>query len=1113
MAYEHASGLPNAYDRADVFPDAQEVVFAESAIVQGANFNELQSVARRRSNRVANLTVKDGDRIDGCDIILDPTNTRVLLAAGHVYVAGDVRPVSAATLNGIAQTGDVRIGVRLVRTLITSDDDPRLLGLQPGTAAETEPGASMVLERVAWAVEGDSQPGDFFAVYLLRNGVVIDQTPPTILSGVNAAIAAYDRDAHRNYIVEGCEVTALGRAGTYQLFSIQAGVANIMGYKRSRQSALRVVQQEDPDLELIAAEPHTLTAATGAVVAVNQPPIAVVESAVVVKEVTQTGVVRGTTAGGTDALAHASVVAIVSVVQGGTTFVAGTDYVLQGDGVSWSPTGAEPVASSTYTVTYRYNAQVVPDAITDTAVTLSGGVVGTTALITYRSKIPRVDLLCLDQDGNAVYVKGISARFNALAPLAPTMLLKLAEVANDWYNLPAITNNGTHAMPYDELAALKRLVLKMADQFDRQVLVSDVRWSASSADGIFTDTFADDTYRDQGAPQTAAVVGGSLQLAVDLVGVTRLGTGFVTLEYTDEVVLSQDQATSSMRVNPFANLVRLPAGLKIEPATDFWTEQQAQWTSPVTQEFAIPSELPDGSVLGTTTVNEVVSERSEVATTLRRISIGYTISGFGVGEILSRLTFDGIDVRPAGTTVGDANGRITGTFTVPANVPTGRRIVRAEGAAGSYAEAVFVGEGSIEIDVMRQVTLTQRAAPMPVQIVQVQQPIYNTVVEQPIIQQTIVQQTVNPVTLVTQTIVQQTVIDPGPPATPTGVAGFITPGGHDPLAQTVTLPEPRQITGVDFVVRRIGDPAHGIRVQICEVEAGIPTTPIAEFFLSMQGVAVGARIGGNFDVPVFRSADREHAIVWMTDDPDHEIAIAQIGDLDTATQTFVASQAYTAGTLLASSNHMTWTPVQNADATFRERAAKYTATSRTVVLGTVALVQVSDLIVRGTVELPSAATTFRYEVVRADGSVIKAAPGQVIQFDDYVSETVTIRAVLTGTAKLSPVLYPGTLVVAGKIRQTGDYVTRLFPMGSNVTARALFAARLPSGAAVSVSIDKGDGNWVAMTAGGARVLGQGWTEPTFQKTAWTTAQGRLRLQLSGGPAARLALARLRAYSA
>ncbi len=715
------SGLAGAYNRYPTQPGRSRILFVEGGYIAGAELNELQSIEASRNARVGNLIAKDGDRITDATIIVTvptgATTATVSLSSGQIYVRGDVRNVAAATLTGISLTTTVIVGVRIVTQTITYEDDPTLLGLMPGSWAEGQPGAARQTDSIAWALSTDGGAGDFFPVYTLVNGAVLDQTPPPALSGVNAAIAQYDRDANGSYIVSGCEVTPLGKAanGTDQVFSVQSGVANINGFKRSRNYALRHQQTETPDLEAVPAEPHTYSGTDPITIVVNRPPIASVTSVIVVKQVTET-VTRGSVTGGSDALQHASVVSIVSVVQGSTNYVAGTDYVLGTDAVSWSPSGAEPANASTYTVTYRYNASVTPSTITPTSLTVSGGVASTTALVSYLSKIPRIDLLCLDSDGNTAYVPGISARTGALAPLAPAKMLKLAEISNDWLNTPVVTNNGTHNVTYDQLARIITRFLTVLDEMDRYNLVTAATAGNPVAkQGIFTDTFIDDSYRDQGARQTAATVNGSLQLAVDLLTTARFLTAPVSMAYVEVALIRQEQATSSMAINPYATLTRMPAGLTLTPATDFFTDTQTVWTSPVTQDFAATQEPPVGSTatqVTQTTIAQVVETRDVVADRLRQISIAFALSGFGVGERLASLTFDGVSVLPVSPLVGDAHGQISGSFVIPANIPTGTRLVVATGAAGSFAQAYFVGSGTIDVTTMQQVTLVQRIAPV-----------------------------------------------------------------------------------------------------------------------------------------------------------------------------------------------------------------------------------------------------------------------------------------------------------------------------------------------------------------------------------------------------------------
>ena len=315
MAHEHESGLSGAYDRTPSFPDWDSVLAREGHIGQAAELVEAQSIFHRKLQNVGDLVARDGDRIDGCDIIVDTEAGTVSLTEGRVYVKGRILSVDAATLETVPMTGSVHVGVRMTTTCLTEADEPALLGLHPGSLGEGEKGAARIIVSLAW---GHSEDGggvaDLYSVYLLKDGVAIDQSPPPNLTGINAQIAAYDRDANGNYIVTGCRVTALGKTGADQIFSVSEGVANINGFKRTRQTALRHAEEDTSDLYRIPVELHTL-GASPSTLTLRHGPIATIREVLIEKEVTQT-ITRGGVGGGTDALPNTAVTEIIDVVQG-----------------------------------------------------------------------------------------------------------------------------------------------------------------------------------------------------------------------------------------------------------------------------------------------------------------------------------------------------------------------------------------------------------------------------------------------------------------------------------------------------------------------------------------------------------------------------------------------------------------------------------------------------------------------------------------------------------------------------------------------------------------------------------------------------------------------------
>lgn len=1061
MAYEHRSGLPRAYSRVPAFPSWDSVLFRERQYSQAAEMVEAQEILHNKLRAIGNLVARDGDRLEGCDILIDSDAETVTLTAGRIYVEGRSLAIGAATLADVPMTGSVQIGVRLTESWITEDDEPALYGLEPGSEAEGENGAARGIVSLSWGFSGDETEGNLYAVYLLKDGVAIDQTPPPDLTGINAQLAVYDFDANGNYVVSGCRVTALGKDGADQVFSIEAGVANIAGFKRTRQAALRHRQPEASDQLRIPTEVHTF-GANPTTITLNHTPIATIREVLLEKEVTET-VTRGGTPAGMDNLANTGVTAIVEVKQGGTTYAPTADYLKSGDKVDWSPAGAEPSTGSTYTVKYRYLGIVIPSAQTATTLTVAGGVNGGQIQVDYDFHLPRTDILGLDANGLPVYIKGISNRANPLPPLVPANVLALGMIENNWGGKPTVTNVGVPAMTMEDNYRLKLRLIDALDLIALERLQRDIDSREPTAkNGVFVDPFTSDRYRDQGEPQTAAVFDGLVRLAIDPTFKPFSLPGVVLLDWTEAVAIEQPLATRCSKINPYQAFDPMPAQMTLDPAVDYWTETATEWTSDSTQEIAVPVQVRTSGSSGRTTTTTtrqtaettIVDNREELLDLLRQISVAYKIKGFGAGEILQSLTFDGIDITPAGPAkVANGSGEITGTFVIPANVPAGSKAVLAKGAGGSESAALFIGQGTIDITVMRRV--------------------------------------------ITTTVTTQTAITTG---------GFGSgQSGRDPLAQTFILVEGRHVAGINLQICAIGDRDNAIVLEVVEVENGIPTTNVvAQAFYDMHTAVVGGWTEIRFAYPVWLDGGVEFAFVVKTDDADHAISTAALGDFDAVRQQKVAAQPYSVGVMLSSANARTWTPHQDEDITFQIVEAVFAPATKTIDIGTFNAVDMSDLLVRAEVDLPTSAASFHFEVELSDGSVTLLRPGQAWERQDYYSGLVKLRAVLSGSVHVSPVLFPLVLAIAGKVRAGGTYVTRAFDMGTAIDLIAWLKTYIPTGSSITVEADAADGNWQAVAqASQAPLQDPGWIERRYTRDDHNANPvGRLRLTLAGTPAAR-----------
>ncbi|TIS37502.1 DUF4815 domain-containing protein [Mesorhizobium sp.] len=1053
--YRPFDAFPDIYDRSRTLPLRDRVYIREGKFAQGSEVNEALSIEERKRTNVGNLVAHDGDRVRGCDILVD-TGT-VTLAAGDIYLRGDVRPVSAAILNGVPMVGDVVIGVRVLSTLVTHEEDPTLLGLQDGTASFGEDGAIREVLSLAWGWNGDGEDGDLYRVYQLRDGFVVDQTAPPSLSGFNQAIAPYDYDAHQNYIARGCRVTPLGLDGGKQWFSIEEGTANILGYKRTRNTATRYGETEAPDLLTISSEPHTFAdgGSGTAVIALNRTPINSVAKVIITKEATET-VVRGAVANTTDLLSHPSVTQIMSVVQGATTYDVTADYIRTGDRVDWSPGGDEPAGGSSYDVTYRYLEEVPLDAVDTSTITVSGGVEDSAVFVNYSYKLARFDRICLDSNGLVVYLKGVAAIEQPQAPPTPATLLSLCVVENDWFGTPVVVNDGTRAISFEQQWRYFNRLVDALDLIALDRLQLDISSREPVAKkGVFVDPFNSDRYRDAGEVQNGAVFNGSFQIPIIPTFEELSLSAAQYLNFTEEVVVAQEAVTGCTKINPYQAFAPLPAKMSLTPSQDFWTETQEEWLSPATQVFG------QGNRSRVTNTEVVSSTREITAYFLRQIEVAFLIDGFGAGETLTSLTFDHLDVTPAGPLVGDADGEIAGTFIIPANVASGTKMVAAVGGGGSTAQSQFTGQGRVELTTNQLVTTVQRFQEAPAR-----------------------------------------------------EGGGGNGGGRtDPVAQSFQFTEGRHVSSIEVKFCALGDINQPVICELVAMDNGYPTTDvIAQTETDMQSALIGTWHKFTFDPPVFIPSGQETAFVLKTNDPDHSVSLAARGGFDPARQEFIGAQPYTVGVRFSSSNASTWSAHQDEDLTFRINGAKFSPVSKTVSLGTLTAVDMSDFIAEAQVFLPTGDTRLLFEVEPEGEQPVRVEPGQVWERQSFFSGHVALRAILTGTEKVSPIMGRDVLAIKGTMQASGVYVSRAFAMGTAIRLDAIMKTKLPVGSTLLVENDAANDTFQTLPQVSAEALADGTLERTFSDPSYTAIQGRIRLTLTGTPAARPSITDLRAFS-
>ena len=327
----------------------------------------------------------------------------------------------------------------------------------------------------------------------------------------------------------------------------------------------------------------------------------------------------------------------------------------------------------------------------------------------------------------------------------------------------------------------------------------------------------------------------------------------------------------------------------------------------------------------------------------------------------------------------------------------------------------------------------------------------------------------------------------------------------DPLAQTFTLDSDTVVAGLDIWFSKIGNVNNSIIVQIRETTVGFPSaTVLATSVLDAGGITPGAATRVPFD-PTLLRAGREYAFVFLTDDPDHALRVAELGKYDAETQTWVTAQPYRIGVLLSSSNASTWTAHQDRDLKFRLLACRFTENTRTVPLGNITVTDSTDFIALAGVERMSSDTDVTFILRDSADQEFRMTEGAAVNLTTRVSDTLAVEALLSGSQRFTPVLFPGVQVLNGNLAASADYVSRAIPAAAEFEVSVYLDTIIPAGASVTVSAES-DGGWTELELESGTPIGNGAEERHYTASGLagvgTAKTTRIKIELTGTPAAR-----------
>ncbi|RDD34320.1 hypothetical protein Wcon_01608 [Wolbachia endosymbiont of Cylisticus convexus] len=431
------------YNRFNPDKEYEKSLFLAGRGLQSAELNETQEYALSKLKGIGDAIFRDGDVITGSNCIID--GEKVTLESGKIYLRGAVRKVEEKEFV-IPLSTTVRIGVYYLESTITELEDENLRDPAVGTRNYQEVGAARLKVSTIWGYQAEGvsprfSEGEFYPIYNIENGVLIEHSPPPQANIVTTALARYDKEANGSYVVSGLEVMFLqkeeergGKKGRKrQVFVVNGGKARVDGYEIELSHSIRAYFDEDPDIKTVASESHTFQPNSQKVMElkVHDSPISEIKKVdiTVQKTITMT---HGSYSGVVDPIPDSAVLEIIQIKQGNVIYENSTDYKLSSGNVDWSLPGREPAPGSSYQITYRCRTHVSPEDISEEGCKIKGAVDGSLVLVDYTWKMPRYDLITIDAKGVVRRIKGIAHPWKPSMPKAPSGQLLLCYIHQTW---------------------------------------------------------------------------------------------------------------------------------------------------------------------------------------------------------------------------------------------------------------------------------------------------------------------------------------------------------------------------------------------------------------------------------------------------------------------------------------------------------------------------------------------------------------------------------------------------------------------------------------------------------------------------------------------------------
>lgn len=1128
------------YDDYDSSKQYTQLLAIPGRVAQAREVTQIQSVVKDIIKNIGDSILKDGNIIEGCQIIVSNDKTRATITAGKVYINGMVLPVKETTI-GILGVGKETIGFKLMETLITESEDNTLRDPAQGYDNFNQPGCHRIKSEVA-IVKDDSDSA--ILVTLINGAVAVEKYAPDY-DTLTQTLARRTYDESGSYLVDGLNVRIEANSNDNTKFNVvvESGKAYVLGYELKIPAPRRITLPRATTYSSVTANNYWYEESTSSYPLSSAPYVRAITS--VKGFVSRT--VNQTITSNTDRvlLDELEVSQITSVKQGGKNYTIGTansgDCYLQREGtryyLKWNGTENYPSLNTSYDVTYTYNHLFIEG--TDYSLThneaddshnLTWNSSGTHPLnstnftVIYDQYLARKDIVYIDQYGDIAVIQGTPAEYGfEILPDAPVNTLALAsimsppngEVTNNINLKIEVSNIGLTRFTMNDIQSLLDRIRTI--EYDQSILSlnDEARQyeTESSKRGIFTDPLIDlskiDYYYNlsngvvvnPSLPKYDATIdlnnnicylptiSDTYDAVVDTNSTANLYHRLATLSKTGEsVVLSQTNATKSFLINPYSVFPQMPE-ISISPAVDTWIEDDII-TVPVSQNT---SEVVSTSTRHVEKYDYAGRRRADTSTSSSATtSIGTKVSTFTNESVIEEksityirqreITVEGYQFPPNLDNIKCYFDGVLAPLTALSGTSTGTQ----SGTVKASDAGSFKAKFKIPQNVLTGIREVRLESDTKVNGYQSSAfALYQASGTARKIQRTVT-------TLTTVLLNRVTTIE--------------TTHHVDPVGQTFVLDRMTIISGIDLYFE--GKPSGTIPVT-CEIREvvngtitstvyGHKTLPASEVKISSDS-KTATRF--NFDEPVLLEENKEYAFVVKSTSANYRIWVADLGETDILTGETVLSNPYLIGVMLSSSNNSSWTNHQTTDIKFRLIEDTYSNSAEIVFNEIESVHDFSRLYLLADSVIPNGTSVDWFYSLDSGTSYTAIAPYNISVLDQ-MRNSLMLKAVLrkSPSSNLSPIVAIDSVgAVLSSYDTSGYYITKnITGLDSYTKVDIVIDTYIPSSAALEVYVSTGGSTLTRanLDSTSSRNLNYGWREQTYKATVSAATQCRIFIKMS-----------------